>query len=111
MKVVNLAPHPVKVFGDDNVVIKTYPSEGLARARQTSTIIDEVDGVPVVETSYGEVSGLPEPAEGVEYIVSIITVNAAKAHGRTTKDLLITSDPVRDDKGRIIGCRAFARVR
>lgn len=110
MKVVNLTPHLVRVF-DGSEIVKTYPKGGLARARQTSTIIDEVDGVPVVETSYGEVSGLPEPAEGVVYIVSAITLNAAKAHGRTTKDLLLTSDPVRDDEGRVIGCRAFARVR
>ena len=111
MKVVNLTPHEVKVFDDNDVVIKTYSSAGMARASQVDTPVDNVDGVLVVSTSYGEVTGLLEPTEGVVYIVSIITLNAAKAHGRTTKDLLVTSDPVYDDEGRVIGCRAFARVR
>lgn len=110
MKVVNLTPHKVTVFDDDGVVIKTYPSEGVARASHVNTPVDNVDGVLVVSTSYGEVTGLPEPTEGVVYVVSFITANAAKAHGRTTDDLLLTSGPVRDDEGRVIGCRAFARI-
>jgi hypothetical protein len=110
MKVVNLTPHEVTVFDDDDVVIKTYPSEGLARARQTNVIVGCLDGTPVVKAEFGEVDGLPAPTEGTVFIVSFITVNAAKAHGRTTDDLLVTSSPVRNDKGQVIGCRAFARV-
>jgi len=110
MKVVNLTPHEVKVFDDNDVVIKTYSSAGLARASQVNTPVDNVDGVLVVSTSYGEVTGLPEPTEGTVFIVSFITVNAARAHGRTTDDLLVTSSPVRNDRGQVIGCRAFARV-
>lgn len=110
MRVVNLTPHEVTVFDDDDTVIKTYPSEGLARARQTNVIVGCLDGTPVVRTEFGEVDGLPEPAEDTVYIVSIITVNAAKAHGRSTDDLLVTSGPVRNDRGQTIGCRAFARV-
>ena len=79
MKVVNLTPYEVTVYDDDDVVIKTYLSEGLARASHVDTPVDNVDGVLVVSTSYGEVIGLPEPAEGVVYIVSAITLNAAKA--------------------------------
>lgn len=43
-------------------------------------------------------------------IVSIITANAAKANGRRVDDLLITTDTVRDETGRIVGCKAFARI-
>lgn len=110
MRVVNLTPHEVTVFDDNDVVIKTYPSAGLARASQANTPVDNIDGVLVVSTSYGEVTGLPEPTEGTVFIVSFITVNAARAHGRTTDDLLVTSSPVRNDRGQVIGCRAFARV-
>lgn len=110
MRVVNLTPHEVTVLDDDDVVIKTYPSEGLARARQTNVLVGCLDGTPVVRTEFGEVTGLPEPAEGKVYVVSIITANAAKAHGRTTDDLLVTSSSVYNDQGRVIGCRAFARV-
>lgn len=44
MKVVNLTPHEVTVYDDDDVVIKTYPSEGLARASHVNTPVDNVDG-------------------------------------------------------------------
>lgn len=110
MEVVNLTPHEVKVYGDDDVVIASFPSRGQARARQHDVPVGEIKSIPVVETGFGEVTGLPEPAEGTVFIVSVITVNAARAQGRTTDDLLITSNAVRDGQGRIIGCRAFARV-
>jgi hypothetical protein len=53
---------------------------------------------------------LPEYSIGVQYIVSALTVSAAKAYGRTTNDLLLVADTVRNDQGQIIGCKAFARV-
>mgnify|MGYP003092115823 FL=1 len=59
---------------------------------------------------FGATEDLPAPEDGIYYIVSVITANAAKAEGRTTSDLVITADPVRDDSGRIIGCKRFALV-
>ena len=82
MKVVNLTPHEVTVYDDDDVVIKSYPSEGVARARQTDVLVGDLNGIPVVKTEFGEVTGLPESARGTVYVVSFITANAAKAHGR-----------------------------
>ena len=90
MRVVNLTPHNVTVY-DGDAVIMTYPSEGVARVHQTDVIVGFLNETPVVETEFGEVYGLPAPTEGTVYIVSAITVNAAKAHGRTTDDLLVTS--------------------
>ena len=111
MNVINLTPHDVRVYDNDgNVVIMTYPSAGVARARQTDVHVGDLNGIPVVKTEFGEVVGLPEPVEGTVFIVSLITANAAKAYGRTTDDLLVTSKPVRDGQKQVIGCRAFARV-
>ncbi len=114
MEIVNLTPHAVNIVGDDkNVVATVEPSGVVARARQTDENIGEVvvDGqtVTLVESVFGEVEDLPEPTEEVAFIVSFITVSAARAHGRSTADLLTTSGPVRDAEGRIIGCRALAR--
>lgn len=110
MKIVNLTPHKIVLFSEDGQQqIAAFESEGVARAAMQTTPV-QVDGFPYRLTSntYGEVEGLPEYEEGVYYILSALTVSAAKAHGRRTDDLLITSDPVRDDQGRIIGCKAFA---
>lgn len=109
-EVVNLTPHTVNVIGEDGVILKSYPSVGIARARQHAEPIGELDGVELVSMKYGEPEDLPAPAEDTYYIVSIITANAAKAVGRRTDDLLITSDPVRDEAGQIIGCKRFALV-
>ncbi len=110
MEIVNLTPHKVKVVDDDNNVVATFPSSGVARAYQHDVLASEIDLIPVVKTEFGEVSGLPEPTEGAVFIVSRITVEAARAQGRSTDDLLVTSGAVRDDQGRIVGCRAFARL-
>lgn len=110
MRIVNLTPHEVKIVDGGNNVVAVFPSDGVARACQHDVPAGEIESIPVVKTEFGEVLGLPEPAEGIVYIVSRITVEAAQAQGRSTDDLLVTSGAVRDSQGRIIGCRAFARL-
>ena len=106
----NLTPHTINICAEDGTIVKSYESEGIARAKQTAEHIGEIDGVELVSMKFGEPEDLPEFEEGVYYVVSIITANAAKAVGRRVDDLLITSDPVRDADGRIAGCKRFALV-
>lgn len=106
----NLTPHAATVMSNDGEVVATFPSEGVARAAQADVQVGEINGIPIVKTTFGEVVDLPAPEEGVYLIISIITLNAARAGGRSTDDLLITSGPVRDDSGRIIGCKALGRA-
>lgn len=109
-KIVNLTPHVVSIVNEDGTVRATLPSEGVARASQTAERVGELDGIELVSMKFGEPEDLPEFKEGTYYVVSIITANAAKAVGRRVDDLLITSDPVRDADGRIVGCKRFALV-
>ena len=110
-KIVNLTPHAVNVIAEDGVTVKaTFPSEGIARASQVAKHVGELDGIELVTMEFGATQDLPAPQEGVYYIVSIITANAAKAEGRGADDLVITADPVRDADGCIIGCKRFALV-
>ena len=109
-KIINLTPHTVSIVDEDGTVKATFPSEGSARADQIATKIGELDGIELVSMKFGATENLPASEDGTYYIVSVITANAAKAEGRTTSDLVITADPVRDDSGRIIGCRRFAIV-
>ena len=113
--ILNLTPHSVNLLDAEGNPLTTFePTGSIARARQTDNKVSEIeiDGttVDVVESSYGEPEDLPGPVEDTFYVVSILTAQAAKAHGRDTADLLVTSDPVRNDEGRIIGCRRFAVV-
>jgi hypothetical protein len=108
--IINLTPHAVTILGEDGSVVAEFASAGVARAKQTDVPAGDVDGIPTVRSTFGAPEGLPEHAAGVFYVVSAITANAATAAGRTTTDLLVTSGPVRDGEGRIIGCRALARI-
>ena len=111
MAFLNLTPHAVNLVDTDSVVIMTIPPSGtVARATQSDVHVGEIEGVEVVKTTFGEPIDLPAPQEGVWLVVSLATASAAQASGRTTSDLLLTSGPVRDTDGRIIGCRRFARL-
>ena len=62
--------------------------------------------VDIMEKSFLEVEGLPEPKKDTYYVVSALVAGAAK----NRNDLLIPNDIVRDEKGRIIGCRSLAKI-
>ena len=107
--IVNLTPRAINIIdGDGNCQRVFEPSGIIARASQSSIGVGEVDGIQLVRTSFGAPVDLPEPTAETFYIVSLALANAAKASGRITADLLLTSDPVRNDAGQIIGCRRFA---
>ena len=110
MLIKNLTPHKIIMVDDNGNVVREYVSEGIARATQTNVQVGDLDGIPLMETSFGETIDLPDFEEDVYLIVSIITANAAKANGRRVDDLIITTDTVRDADGRIAGCKAFARI-
>lgn len=108
-KIINLTPHAVNLFLSDNTTV-TFESQGVARAEQTVVDAGSIDGYRLVRTSFGAPVDLPDPQDGVYYLVSAILVSAARQSGRTVADLLLPAETVRDDQGRIIGCRAFALV-
>ncbi len=114
MKIRNFTPHAVRIIGEEGNLIVAIPSEGVARAEQKDTpqgSLRAINGglIPTVRTEFGGLIGLPDPEEGVLLIVSNILVQAAKAVGRSTDDLLFPSGvPMRDAAGQIIGVRALA---
>lgn len=101
MQIINLTPHPINL--PDGRVIE---SSGIARCSQSETVTGEFDGLPVVETSFGEVEGLPEPKGGVAYVVSTITAQAVP-HRR---DVFVPARPIRDQKGAVVGCGALGQI-
>lgn len=100
MKIVNLTPHTINI---NDLVI---PSSGIARAKQESKQVGEIGRIPVYNTVYGEVENLPEPQDGVIYVVSALTAQAVPDR----EDVYITFGAVRDADGRIIGCTGLAHV-
>lgn len=87
---------------------REFASEGLARVSATFSDFN-ADGV--CEQRFGDVTGLPEPADGVLYIVSALVLTAAKAAGRTDCVAPATGHPdcVRNDKGFILSVPGFVK--
>lgn len=109
-KIKNLTPHAIFIVDEDGNALTVFESEGIARAEQKDEPAGEINGIPLVKSTFGEPIDLPDPEENTYLIVSLVTANAAKAVGRTTEDLLLTSGLVRDEQGRIIGCKVFAVI-
>lgn len=109
-KIVNLTPHTINFVGQDNAIVASIPSSGVARAAQRREIVDTImaDGItlPVARCMYGDVQGLPAPQADTIYIVSAITAQAVPER----QDVFIVDDSVRDENGRIIGVRGIAHV-
>ena len=104
MKVINLTPHCVNMVSSTGEEIKKFESEGEARCSQKTIRIGEVDGIPLTQTFFGEVTGLPLEQEGIKYIVSRLVMQACP----NRKDLLVPNEILRDNDGKIIGCQSFA---
>ena len=90
---------------ENNKIIKTYPSKGMARVstirtRKRFTIED----IPVWTKEFGEVNDLPIYSFGIFYIVSQIVKSALPLRD----DLLVPDDLIRDNVGNIIGCKSFS---
>lgn len=116
MSIKNLTPHAINIVGEGGSIIVTFKPDGVvARAKQTTVSAGDLvvptdsglRALPLTRSVFGEPQDLPDPEEGVWLIVSLATANAARVAGRDTSDLLLTAEPVRDNEGRIIGCRSL----
>ena len=101
-EVVNLTPHAINVVGGPTF----EPSGQIARISSTNESAGEVvingETIPLITQQFGEIVGLPQEKEGTMFIVSgLIFSNSDR------KDLLVPGEQVRDEQGRVIGCKSF----
>ena len=109
--IINLTPHKINIMDEEGNVIKVFESKGKARAAQKDVEIGMLEGIPIIETTFGEIVDLPEYSQGTYYIVSAITAKVASLSGRSTRDLLLPGKTVKNSNGQIIGCQALARYK
>jgi len=100
MNIINLTPHTV------NVVNRSIVSTGLARCTSKSKTVGEIDGINIVASEFGDVTGLPSAVDGTWLVVSRLVAAACPDR----QDLLVPADLVRDDEGRVVGCKALEAV-
>jgi len=82
----------------------------VVRVETTQEIVGNIDGVPVVRTVFNNVT-LPEPQDGVVYIVSTVVLQALQQMGICRDDLVAPDtgpqSAVRDGTGQIVAIRRF----
>lgn len=115
IEIINLTPHYVNLVDPKTrEIIHTFPTCNTAPRCRQSTEIEEtvvIKGtdktITLTRTEYGEASELPDPQPYRIYIVSDII---AKKYQKTRDDLRIINGQIRDDHGKVIGCRSLGRI-
>ena len=112
VKIVNLTPHPINMVGLGEI----KPGGKPARLEETTEIIGSitVDAtenpnaktavvIPLIQKQMGKITDLPDPQDGVVFVVSLPVAQAAHR-----SDVLAIGESIRDDKGNIVGAKSFA---
>lgn len=114
--ILNLTPHPIRLYNDDRpdglddlepglrLVIEAEATA--ARLGMIPLITEYRDGIPVELVEYGHAEGIPRPRDGVSYVVSL---PVALALAPRRNDLLVPYREVRNASGTVIGCRQLAQ--
>ena len=129
MEIINLTPHDINFYEEEHtqkikgcyyiipgaLPYHTIPASGVtARAAQTEENLPAIDcngvRVPLLQMTYGDPVNLPEPEKGKAYVVSALTVAAAKAAKRSTSDLYVVARTVRNEVGAVIGACALSKA-
>jgi len=112
VEIVNLTPHEVNLYLGNGEVISYPPAnkEAPARAAMNTKIIGYLNinnqSIPITRNTYGELENVPPPSPNKLFIVSALAAQAAPWR----KDLIIPSDPVRNEKNQIVGCKSFSII-
>jgi hypothetical protein len=108
---INLTPHAIVVrLNDGNGTDVTFPPSGkIARVDELPTqIVGEVDGIPILSrTVFGQVIDLPEPTEGIRYIVSGLVAGVVYRSDVFAPATGPKDGPIRNDKGHIVAVVAL----
>lgn len=115
-RIINCLPHDAHLLVGDGRAVTIKQSGMVARVNErlsapvTLTVAtDDGAGSISVECrtrALGEVVGLPGRSPGMLYLVSTMVADAASYRD----DLVVPGDLVRDEAGKVIGCRGLYRV-
>lgn len=109
---INLTPHPLNIYGPNGVI--ELPASGqLARVRSSTTVIGEVNEIPVIRPEYQDITGLPAPAPNTIYLVSNVILTALRSQGTHRGDVVAPATGpndgcIRNGAGQVQGVTRFA---
>lgn len=100
----NYTPHEITIYTDDGMLV-LQPIEPTPRLTVKREPIGSVNTVPIYYTEMGEPENLPEPEEGIVFVVSALV--ALHPSCRERQDLFFPGEPIRNGQGQIIGCKGL----
>lgn len=107
---INLTQHTITFLGPSGEKVELPPSGAVARASlQRGQVAEVIFGgltIPVYKVLPAGQAIIPPAVPGVHYVVSRLVAEVCSDRD----DLLVPDDLVRDEEGRVLGCRALARV-
>ena len=104
-EVINLTPHALNVLLEDESIRTIAPSGTVARVSTITEALAPVDGIPCVQSTFGEVIDLPSAENGKAFVVSRMVLAALPDRS----DLFAPGELVRDAEGKVVGCRGLSR--
>lgn len=102
---VNMTPHALDIIQSDGSTLTVSPSGYVPRCSSTEIVDGSIGLINITKQTLGEVEGLPDPIPGAFYVVSRLVASAANR-----PDLLVPGPLVRDDQGRVVGCKGLSRL-
>ena len=110
VELVNLTPHDIDVFSINvppQLLMRIAKTDSIARVEMTEKELGVIQGCPVfAKVLSGTISGLPDPQDGILYVVSTMVLDAVKERS----DLLSPDTGpscIRDSSNRIKGITRF----
>ena len=112
-RLVNLRRYDLNVY-DTNGLMTTLPPSGevvgVNEVTQMSVAdFDNVGHLPVASIE-SRLDRVPEPVDGVAYVVPMRVLIAMHERGFDTADIYSPNMLVKDASGRIIGCRRLMQI-
>ena len=116
MKIINLTPHEIVYIKADGTK-RTFSSSGNLRADRVELSREEKDGFVICTYRFLRARMIEEikhllfekAKEDCYFIVSKIAWETLKDTFIDTSCFLMVGDTVKDDNGKVIGCRSFSR--
>ena len=103
MQFINLTAHTIN---EVTTGLSIPPSGRIVRVKASTLKVGEFAGMPIYQSNFGDVEGLPEPEEGVMYIISSLALN-----GVTNRpDVCAPGNLQRNEHGQPVGCVGFRTI-
>ena len=107
MRIVNKCPHELKLYDEAGVhVCDVKPTPPACRVGVEMKLVGRTwEGVPIYESEYTEIEGMPPRKKDVVYVVSGLVISACPERD----DFFQPGDLIRNSKGGVIGAVGISR--